>query len=173
MEKLRKFERSCLRTALHKFRTDANPEKYISNKIIYNIANISRIDNFIIKLSRDYFLKTKTICNPIIKGFSSINKSQIKLSVSTGYFPPQAFMFFDNARVIQNNEGVPLIFHISRHQSNKALPISKDSINQNNLVYSTSVPDIDTQIHNAYGNYWWLHQNRESLEDWRRRARFR
>ena len=68
MEHIRKFERSWIRTALHLYR---NPDShlFISNENIYNSAQISRIDNFIIKLTRDYYLRNKNHENPIIKSF--------------------------------------------------------------------------------------------------------
>ncbi|OXU17003.1 hypothetical protein TSAR_006388 [Trichomalopsis sarcophagae] len=58
MERIRKFERLCLRACLHIYRrSDTN--KFISNKLIYDKANIPRIDSFFIKLNHDYFAKLK------------------------------------------------------------------------------------------------------------------
>ena len=58
MERLRIFERNCLRKCLGKTRSMETDFKHlISNQKIYNEANINRIDIFIIKLIRDHYLR--------------------------------------------------------------------------------------------------------------------
>lgn len=56
MEKMRSFERKCLRSCPNMHYTpDSNFKKSYSNKQIYDKANINRIDTFIFKLTRDHF----------------------------------------------------------------------------------------------------------------------
>lgn len=56
MKQIRIFERRCLRACLGKYRSrESNFQKYIKNKVIYNLENTPRFDNFIIKLIRNYF----------------------------------------------------------------------------------------------------------------------
>lgn len=52
MEKLRAFERKCLRACTGLYR---------SEETNYNAANIPRLDNFIIKLTRDYLIISSSI----------------------------------------------------------------------------------------------------------------
>lgn len=52
-ERIRKFERNCLRAALHIYRK-IDSTHFINNKTLYNLADIPRIDNHILKLTRDY-----------------------------------------------------------------------------------------------------------------------
>ncbi|CAD6222104.1 GSCOCG00012995001-RA-CDS, partial [Cotesia congregata] len=56
IENYRVFERKCLRACIGAYRSaESNFKKFISNSVIYSIANIPRIDNHIIRLIRDYF----------------------------------------------------------------------------------------------------------------------
>ena len=66
MEKLRKFEKKCSCTSL--FRSPSSDyKKFVLNKKFYEISNIHRIDNFIIKLIRNNILKwTENIKNYFI-----------------------------------------------------------------------------------------------------------
>lgn len=72
MEKIRTFERSCLRACLSKFRSaHSNYQHFTTNKILYNASGIPRIDNFAIKLIRNYYASLrKIIDNPIIAELS-------------------------------------------------------------------------------------------------------
>ena len=50
IEKLRKFERSCFRAHMNMYRTlESNYTRFYFNKKVYNSADITRIDNFILK----------------------------------------------------------------------------------------------------------------------------
>jgi hypothetical protein len=62
MEQFRVFERRCLRACTNIYRSESsNFQKYINNKILYDKANISRIDIFMINLIREYFLRSSWI----------------------------------------------------------------------------------------------------------------
>lgn len=64
MEEIRIFERRCLRACLGLYRSaHSNYTRHINNETIYNKANINRIDNFIIKITRNYFANTKHVTN--------------------------------------------------------------------------------------------------------------
>ena len=64
MERIRIFERSCLRACLGKYRSETSEYKrYISNAELYRIANIPRTDNFGLKLCRKYHAKLPKIEN--------------------------------------------------------------------------------------------------------------
>ena len=82
MEKFRAFERKCIRICC---RVNRNKEhdnrKYCTNKKIYNIAKIPRIDNFIIKITRSYFNSIKNI--KVIKKDNEYIKKIIRSGVCT------------------------------------------------------------------------------------------
>lgn len=62
MEKIRIFERTCLRACLNMNRSaESDYTKYIRNEILYNKANTPRIDNFMVALTREHFLQASKI----------------------------------------------------------------------------------------------------------------
>jgi len=64
MEQIRVFERRCLRACTNTYRSEElNFQKYVNNRILYDRANISRIDIFILNLIREYFLRSSQILN--------------------------------------------------------------------------------------------------------------
>lgn len=72
MEKLRIFERKYLRTYLRSWRTsDSDYLHYTSNEATYNNANLPRIDNFIIKICRNYNASLKASNNPSINKYAT------------------------------------------------------------------------------------------------------
>lgn len=75
IEKIRLFERKCLRACLSTYRNiNYKFGKMISNQTLCNIANINRVDCHTIKLCRDYFAKTKDNPNPNITKLAVINE---------------------------------------------------------------------------------------------------
>ena len=97
MEKLRRKERIILRKCLFINRSShSDYKKYTSNKKLYNEAKITRIDNFIIKLNRDYFANTKKVTeNKIIQNLTNTDTNYINRAKITGYLPPEAFVQLD------------------------------------------------------------------------------
>lgn len=172
MERFRVFERSCLRSCLKKYRSaSSNFQRMISNKEIYDEANIPRIDNFMIKLCRDYFANNKEIKgNDIITNLCTVNENYIEKGKKSGYLPPQAFMQLDKQGLIQNQNNVPIIYHWQRHKKNKKIPINAKEIPT--LKYSQDIPSRDfNDFHRLSEKYWWLHEDGCNLEDIRKRAR--
>ena len=143
MEKIRAFERACLRTCTKKYRSAKSDYKnYVSNKQIYNEANIPRINNFMIKLNREYFANIKKIKNNNqIAQISNIDHNYMEACKRSGYLPPEAFTLLDHQGLIQNHANTPLIYHWSRNNCNKKIPINPNSIPP--LKYSTALPNRD------------------------------
>ena len=172
-EKLRRFERSCLRTCLHAYRsTNSNSKFMVSNYELYNRAEIPRIDSFILKLTRDYYQLITRINNKIIEKFCNISLADCDAKANSGYITPQMFTYFDKIGVIQDHSNTPILYHISRNKSNKSLPKFYDNLSK--TVYSTSIPLID--IHNysrISKKYWWLDKNATHLDELRRRKRYK
>ena len=102
-EKLRKFERSCLRVCLHTYRSPhSGYKRMLSNFELYNMAQIPRIDCFTLKLTRDYYQQITKINNKILQKFYNINADNCKAKAKSGYITPQMFTYFDKLGIIQN-----------------------------------------------------------------------
>ena len=90
MEKIRIFERKCIRACLSIYRSEhSGYRKYVKNKKIYDLANIHRIDCHILKLTRYHFAQTaKFKENSLIFGCLFPNDAYFKDTLLTGYIPP-------------------------------------------------------------------------------------
>lgn len=158
MEKIRKFERKCLRvcTSLHRS-ADSNFVKYVSNIKLYNSANIMRIDNFIIKLIRRHIAKSTQDCsNNMIKAPYYTNYDYIQRSLTTGYVPPEAFIYLDQNEFIQNRRGIPIFYHLYRRANVKA--VNCDLLTNNDIRFDTSVSNKDFLERRKINRniYWWI-----------------
>lgn len=172
MERLRKFERRCLRAALHIYRHTDEPTHMVGNKTLYQTANIPRIDNFIIQLTRDYLNKLPNSTNTIIKKLAEPPNIDRTHQATSGYIPPQAFTHFDKKGIIQNSTNTPIIYHIRRNQANKSLPTSYEEIDERNTVYSKAIPDRDeNDFARICGKYWWITNDDKHIDEIRRRKR--
>ncbi|CAB0045180.1 unnamed protein product, partial [Trichogramma brassicae] len=93
MEKIRKFERVCLRSSLHMYRRyDSVNKPYFSTNALYNRAGIPHIDNHIIKLTRDYMANLASINNNYMSEFASFVRSSAINTAATGYISPHSFI---------------------------------------------------------------------------------
>ncbi|CAG5075185.1 Protein of unknown function [Cotesia congregata] len=161
MEKIRVLDRKCIRTCLKVYRSrESNFKKQISNETLYNIANIPRIDNFIIKLTRDYFAKLSSIENKEIKKILETPDQQIYITNhNSACLPPQAFIYFDKKGIIQDSNNVPTIYHWGRNVANKRINLTTDMIANNKYdpVYSMALPERDKMdFYSLDERYWWL-----------------
>lgn len=164
MEKIRVFERKCLKVCLRMF---ANPaydyQRHYSNKKIYDKANIRRIDNFILKLVRDHFANAAKIKqNSLIFAALYPNPEYFARTLQTGFIPPEAFLYLDANGFIQDPKGIPIIYHVPRHKNIKKITypanidLAKDEIL---LRFCIDIPERDEQDkHRLNPKYWWLHE---------------
>uniref|UniRef100_A0ABD2WMJ8 Reverse transcriptase domain-containing protein n=1 Tax=Trichogramma kaykai TaxID=54128 RepID=A0ABD2WMJ8_9HYME len=173
MERLRVFERKCLRICL-KINRSANSQyrRMTSNRELYSAANIPRIDNFIIGLTRNYFAHTRDHTNAEISSITDCDDHYIEACKDSGLLPPEAFIKLDAQGLIQNVNNVPIIYHWSRHRNNKKIP--RDVLNLPPLKYDQSIPLRDTKDFSRLDTtkYWWL-VDAIHLDEVRRRARRR
>lgn len=158
MEKIRVFERKCLRACMSLFRSpQSNYLKYVSNKKLYNASNVIRIDNFIINLIRNNIWRC-TLCteNNLIMAPYYINEEYISETIQKGYVPPEAFLYLDKMKLIQNENGIPLFYHNYRRANIKAIDCT--SATNADLRYDTSVNDREFCITQKYypKRFWWL-----------------
>lgn len=158
MEKIRVFERKCLRACTSLYRSpNSQFTKFISNKKLYNTAKISRIDNFIIHLIRNHILKSfECRENNLILAPYYVSDEYILNTLLTGYVPPEAFLYLDGKGYIQNDVGIPIFFHIYRRANNKT--ISCKQLTTANCRFDTSFYSGDKNItpNLNFERYWWL-----------------
>ncbi|CAG5084985.1 Protein of unknown function [Cotesia congregata] len=155
-EKLRAFERSCLRTALNMHRRpDTDYRERFSNKKLYDAATIPRIDNHRITLTRDYYSKFNQIKNDTIKNLKNI-RGDLNTNSEKGMLQPQAFTARDKLGYIQNSKNVPIIYHRSRHKSNKNIDLSTFKLIPDK--YSIALPKTDEAVFHKLDHkiYWWI-----------------
>lgn len=161
MERIRLFERQCIRACLSKYRTPQSEyQRYYSNKVIYELAGLNRIDNFIIKLIRGHVLRDLDNENNLISGAYYPNQLYHERSKANGFIPPEAFMYLDSEGMIQNMLGVPILYHIHRGTRQKAITHSADTYSTEMIRFSTRVPQRDKEeALKAPSYFWWLKQN--------------
>ena len=174
MERLRKFERSCLRKALNVYRAE-NSERMFNNKTIYELAKIPRIDIFLLKLTRNYHKNNFNHPNKIIDSLTALSPVASEARAVTGYLTPEDFMYIDKIGIVQDQNNVPTIYHISRNMANKSLPVTyNDLLQRCNLVYSRALPMRDLMdTARAIGGYSWLSNEDKFIDEIRRRSRRR
>ena len=173
MEKTRVFERACLRACTRQYRSaDSNFHKFVNNFKLYNTAIIPRIDNFLLKINRDYFANLPKITdNPLITNLATIDTDYYIKCKNSGYLPPEAFTLLDDQGLIQNGHNIPIIYHWSRNNANKKMPANINTIPQ--LKYSTAIPDCDTRDKQRlnFKKYWWLNESSVHIAEVRLRTR--
>lgn len=163
MEELRSFERVCLRACLGKHRDpETNFKTMLSNKKIYDESDITRIDNFIIKLTRNHISHSlKNDENPLIKEPFLLELDSIDRMIAEGLLPLGTFPRLDQLGYIQDNKNIPIIYHIKRHAFDKKLKYNKHDLNNlpnKFMVLSTALPkkDILDKSHLNTKKYPWL-----------------
>lgn len=156
MEKIRKFERKCLRSCTSINRSpSSNFRKYVSNKLLYKAVNINRVDNFIIKIIRNHIIKcTECNINNLINAPYYVDESYISNTLETGYVPPEAFVYLDKMGYIQNSQGVPMFYHLYRRANVKAF--NSNIISNNEVRFDISVTQKDLDDQSNIQKFWWI-----------------
>lgn len=172
MEQYRKFERACLRACLGTYRSaHSNYRKRTSNRSIYNSAKIPRFDTFTLTLTRNYFSTLYSINNRILDELKVNNPANINRMMASGYTSPELFTHLDKRGYIQNEDNIPIIYHIKRHRANKSIDPKADRLTRNNQIYSTMLPDGDhASLSRLSKAYWWLQQDARHIDEIRRRS---
>lgn len=175
MEKLRRFERRCLRACLRLYRSQKTGFKhYISNRQLLNTADIPRIDNHILKLIRMFLSRTKSSNNELIRELPLCSKVYAEKCMKTGYTPIAAFPHIDEEGLIQDGQNVPILYHRRRNRANKAIPLDETTApgQRNPRRYNTSIPEKDVNdFHRTADNLWWRAGNAQQMDELRRRRR--
>lgn len=125
---------------LHKSKK-SNFKHWTSNKILYDTANIPRIDNFIIKTTRNYFASLKKIKNDEIQKLCELDHPTAIAAAAKGCTKPQEFIYHDRQGIVRNNYNVPIIYHWKRHRLCIKLPTFNEMFNKaNSKNYSEVIP---------------------------------
>lgn len=166
MEKLRIFERFCLRACLNMYRSPrSNFTRHFRNSEVYNAAQVHRIDMHILKLIRNHIASASTSrINSLIYGPFYPQFNYQSAASRTGFVPPEAFTYLDAKGLIQDVNKVPTIYHIKRGSNQKAFLYDSDIVCQTinpNIMYDISLPDKDLKdnYRKNVKKYWWLDQN--------------
>lgn len=173
-EKLRIFEKKCLHACYNMYRfAETGYKKYISNETLYSKVNINRIDNFIIKLTRNYFANIRKIDNNNLISLSVyLNRQYHERSFESGFIPPEAFITMDQDGLIQNQNNVPIIYHIPRNKANKKITYMDRVRNKQevNPRYSTALPKKDIMDFSRLSKkYWWISNENNCIQKLRKR----
>nr|XP_033336421.1 uncharacterized protein LOC117226293 [Megalopta genalis] len=161
MEKLRIFERRCLRACLNKYRTpESNFTKKIKNHKLYEDAKLIRIDLFILKLIRNHWANTRNInSNSLIFASTYPNPMYFTETMKTGYIPPESFIYLDSEGYIQNSNNVPIIYHAYRRTFDKHIKYNKNiKMDDPNIRFNYKLSTIDLRDEHRQNTntYWWL-----------------
>lgn len=170
MEKYRRLERSALRSCIRKYRkAETNYRERISNANIYNMANITRLDCFYLKLCRNYYASYQNIDNPIMTNVRCPSDGTCTDRCSTGYLTPEMFTFCDKIGMLQNEFNLPIIYHIKRHCTCKKIIIDNDQ--EKIFEFSKALPKVDIKDnHRLNENYWWLKNDAKYIDEIRKRT---
>ncbi|CAD6228415.1 GSCOCG00012032001-RA-CDS [Cotesia congregata] len=175
MEHYRKFERSCLRACLGRYRTaDSNYTLRIDNKTIYDAASIPRFDSFCLMLTRNYFSSLYQIDNEMLKKLKVEEEKTALRMARSNYSPPELFTNLDKRGCIQNSVNIPIIYHSQRHCARKAIYTDPENMPRDKWVYSTALPESDINcLDRLNDKYWWLQGDAKFMDELRRRARLK
>ncbi|KYN16194.1 hypothetical protein ALC57_11547 [Trachymyrmex cornetzi] len=161
MEKIRSLERKCLRACPNLNRSaESDYMKYVSNKALYDTANIPHINNFIIGITRDHFLyASKIYQNSLVFSALYPNPMYFKKTFSSGFIPPEAFPYLDHKGYIQDLNYVPIIYHFPRHSNDKKIKYPENSNSKDTSIlwrYNMDTPDfVKLKKKKDRSKYWW------------------
>lgn len=76
--------------------------------------------------------------------------------IQKGYVPPESFVYLDRLKIIQKDNGIPILYHTFRRANVKAIQINH--INENNLRFDTSISnkDLGDVAKLNIKQFWWL-----------------
>lgn len=122
MEKFRRLERSILRSCTRLYRkAETDYRERISNTMLYQKANITKLDCFFLKLCRNYYASYQDINNPLMKKLKCNDEEKCKSKCQSGYITPEIFIFCEKVGVFQDAYNLPSIYHIKWHCKNKKI----------------------------------------------------
>lgn len=162
MERLRTLERKCLRFCTKLYYTAESQYMHrVSNANLYESCKVIRIDNFIIKLIRNYYLKAaNNTTNSLIKAVAVPNVEYFARCINTQFSPPEIFLQLDIDGKVQDADGVPVLYHWYRSAYDKSIQIPAHiSANTESTEwrYKKSVSNYDRRkTLLSRTKFWWI-----------------
>lgn len=152
-EYLKENVRAC--TSIYRS-PQSNYTKYISNTKLYNSANVIRIEIYIINLIRNNILRCMQCYeNNIIMAPYYTDEGYIIVSLEKGFVPPEAFVYLDRNKIIQNENGIPIFYHNFRRANVKAVNCNLEC---SDMRYNTSISNKDLRClqQSNTNKFWWM-----------------
>lgn len=126
----------------------------------YEASNITRIDNFIIKLTRDHYARLSSINNASV-AFAAVSATDayIQSSMQSGFLPPEAFVYLDSHGYVQDADGIPVLYHIRRaHPKSGIFYQPNQNTATEDVIFDTSLPPCDVpDVRKLSDRYWSFH----------------
>lgn len=157
MEKLRILERKILRMCIGKYRNAATEYRhYISNTTLYTLSDTTRVDMHLLKLVRNHCQRSSAMTeeNDYIWQPYYPQELYLRKALTTGYIPPEAFIYLDTNGYIQDDQNVPIIYHINRRPTEKNIEHSKGDLDRSLLRFNMSIPHTSDADRNKYTHWW-------------------
>lgn len=112
--------------------------------------------------------------NDTIKSLKVENEHLMGKMARSNYSPPEIFTNLHRKGCIQNEDNIPIIYHIQRHCAKKAIYMDLDNIPAAAWTYAMALPKRDREsLERLKENYWWLQGDAKHMDELRRRARFK
>jgi hypothetical protein len=86
--------------------------------------------------------------NSLISGCVLPNETNYKNTLSTGYIPPEAFIYLDERNYLQDQNNIPMIYHIKRKTGSNSILYEENQNGQtvdSRWKYSMALPQKDTE----------------------------
>lgn len=160
MEKIRIFERRCIRHCRGVFRkADTGYQHYVPNQAQYDHFKADRIDIHIIQLIRNHILRTSAnFSNSLLFGPYFTDNHILNNSTLPNKIPgPEAFIYLDKKGYIQNENNLPIIYHIYRRPNEKGFDNTKFEQPENHMRFSAAFKwNEKHNYQKRKAKYWWL-----------------
>lgn len=146
-EKIRAFERRCLKVCLGISRDPATDHRrYVSTKKVYELAKIPRFDGFIIGLIRDHIVQA---CNNHNNALISLpflrDEDLLRVMVEKGLLVPETLNYLDKHKFVQGDNNSPILYHVKKLACDRIVRFGADEVENNpdvEIRYSTALPSL-------------------------------
>lgn len=155
MEKCRVLERKILRMCMSRYRTAGTQyTHYIRNSTLYTISNIERVDVHMLKLVRNHCDRSSRMVEENDNIWQAYYPQDLYFEKTrkTGFIPPEAFIYLDTNGYIQDDHGVPILYHIHRRPTQKGIEHGRVDLDRTLLRFNLSIPETKRSVRQRH--YW-------------------
>ena len=86
----------------------------------------------------------------------TVDDRYAKKCLTSVFIPPEIFIYLDKHGYIQNDIGIPILYHVPRDYPKKQIVF--DPQNVFNFVYNTDIPERDIPKRVKMKKLYWWHQ---------------